>query len=171
MTNTRKHTTLYKGQTDAEGRYTMNIYIDADASPVQNEVFQIATDFNLSVVMVKSFSHFSSNPLPDHVSVKYVDKGAEMADYKIMALVNKGDIVITQDYGLASVLLGKGSYVLHHKGFQYTEENIDPLLSSRHASALARRAGHRTKGPKAFTTEDREKFSAALTNLIEQIKL
>jgi len=93
-----------------------------------------------------------------------------MADYKIMSMVNRGDIVITQDYGLASVLLGKGCYVIHHKGFRYTENNIDRLLSSRHASAQARRAGFRTKGPKAFTSEDREAFSKAFIQLIEQIK-
>jgi len=149
----------------------MKIYIDADASPVQNEVFQIAEDYGFPVVMVKSFSHFSHDPLPAHVSVQYVDKGAEMADYKIMSIVAKGDIVITQDYGLASVVLGKGCYVLHHKGFRYTNKNIDQLLSSRHASALARRGGYRTKGPKPFTKEDREKFSVVLTQLIEQILL
>src|SRR5690625_1040399 len=149
----------------------MKIYVDADASPVQNEVFQIAEQFGVVVVMVKSFSHFSHEPLPDHVSVKYVDKGAEMADYKIMSIVDRGDIVITQDYGLASVVLGKGCYVLHHKGFRYTNKNIDQLLSSRHASALARRGGYRTKGPKPFTKEDREKFSVVLTQLIEQILL
>lgn len=147
----------------------MKIYVDADASPVQNEVFQIAEQFGVAVVMVKSFSHFSHEALPDHVSVKYVDKGAEMADYKIMSIVNRGDIVITQDYGLASVVLGKGCYVLHHKGFRYTNKNIDQLLSSRHASALARRGGYRTKGPKPFTKEDREKFSFILTKLMKQI--
>ena len=147
----------------------MKIYVDADASPVQNEVFQIAEQFKVAVVMVKSFSHFSNDPLPDHVSVQYVDKGAEMADYKIMSIVNRGDIVITQDYGLASVVLGKGCYVLHHKGFRYTNKNIDQLLSSRHASALARRGGYRTKGPKPFTKEDREKFSFILTKLMKQI--
>ena len=148
----------------------MKIYIDADASPVQQEVFHIAKQYRLHVIMVKSFSHYSHDPLPDHVSVTYVDKGAEMADYKIMSMVHRGDIVITQDYGLASVLLGKGCYVIHHKGFRYTENNIDRLLSSRHASAQARRAGFRTKGPKAFTSEDREAFSKAFIQLIEQIK-
>lgn len=147
----------------------MKIYIDADASPVQNEVMHIAQKYQLAVVMVKSISHYSHDPLPDHVSVKYVDKGAEMADFKIMSIVEKGDIIITQDYGLASMLLGKGCYVMHHKGFYYSEKNIDPLLSSRHASAQARRAGYRTKGPKPFTTEDREKFSKALSKLVERV--
>src|SRR5699024_4447776 len=128
----------------------MKIYVDADASPVQEEVIHIAEKYDLSVILVKSFSHFSNSDLPPHVSVQYVDKGAEMSDFKIMAMVNKGNVISTQDYGLASMLLGKQCYVIHHKGFQYTERNIDQLLSSRHASAQARRAGYKTKGPKAF---------------------
>ena len=147
----------------------MNVYIDADASPVQQEVIQLAEQYQLSVILVKSFSHFSNASLPSHVSVQYVDKGAEMADFKIMSLVDQGDIIITQDYGLASMLLGKGCYVMHHKGFLYTEHNIDRLLSSRHASAQARRAGYRTKGPKAFTDEDREKFTDAFHHLLERV--
>lgn len=147
----------------------MKVYIDADASPVQQEVIQIAEQYHLLVVLVKSFSHFSNATLPSHVTVQYVDKGAEMADFKIMSMVNKGDVIITQDYGLASMLLGKGCYVMHHKGFSYTEHNIDRLLSSRHASAEARRAGYRTKGPKAFTDEDREKFASAFRNLLERV--
>ena len=147
----------------------MKVYIDADASPVQQEVIQITEQYSLSVVLVKSFSHFSNASLPPHVTVQYVDKGAEMADFKIMSMVDKEDIIITQDYGLASMLLGKGCYVIHHKGFQYTEHNIDRLLSSRHASAQARRAGYRTKGPKAFTDEDRKKFTDAFQNLLKSV--
>lgn len=147
----------------------MKVIIDADASPVQKEVIDIAATYELPVVMVKSFAHFSHEALSDHVTVHYVDKGAEMADYKIIALAQKGDIIITQDYGLASVVLGKGCYVLHHKGFQYTEKNIEQLLASRHANAMARRGGYRTKGPKPFTKEDREKFSTILIRLIKKI--
>jgi len=147
----------------------MKVYIDADASPVQEEVIQITEQYNISVILVKSFSHFSNASLPSHVSVQYVDKGAEMADFKIMSMVDRKDIIITQDYGLASMLLGKGCYVMHHKGFQYTEHNIDRLLSSRHASAQARRAGYKTKGPKAFTDEDRKKFADAFQHLLKQV--
>src|SRR5699024_1989115 len=120
----------------------------------------------LSVVLVKSFSHFSNASLPPHVTVQYVDKGAEMADFKIMSMVDKEDIIITQDYGLASMLLGKGCYVIHHKGFQYTEHNIDRLLSSRHASAQARPAAYRTIAPKAFTDEALKSFTYASQTLL-----
>lgn len=147
----------------------MKLIIDADASPVQQEVIDVAAIYDLPVIIVKSYSHFSHESLPANVTVKYVDKGAEMADYKIIALAEKGDIIITQDYGLASVVLGKGCFVLHHKGFQYTAKNIDQLLASRHASAMARRAGQRTKGPKPFTKENRDKFSTTLQRLLQQL--
>src|SRR5699024_502038 len=106
----------------------------------------------MSVTLVKNFSHFSHDENPSHVHTIYVDKGADIADFKIMKLVSKNDIVITQDYGLASLCLGKGCHVLHHKGFLYTEENIERLLSMRHASAMVSRAGSRSKGTKPFST-------------------
>lgn len=147
----------------------MKLIIDADASPVQQEVMDIANRYKLEVIIVKSYSHFSPDELPSHVSVQYVDKGAEMADYKIIALAQKGDVIITQDYGLASVVLGKGCYAVHHKGFQYTDKNIEQLLASRHANAMARRGGYRTKGPKPFTKEDRTVFSTRFERFINQI--
>ncbi len=146
----------------------MRIFVDADASPVQKEVTQIASQFNIEVVLVKSFSHYSHNDQGPNVKIVYVDKGADMADFEIIRRAKKGDIIVTQDYGLASLCLGKGCIVVHHKGFQYTDHNIDRLLSSRHASAMARRGGHRTKGPKPYTDEDRDKFRLLLSKLLNE---
>lgn len=148
----------------------MKIYVDADACPVQAEVIDLAGEFGLEVFLVKSFSHFSHEEQPEFVQEIYVDPGVDSADYKILALVEKGDIVVTQDYGLAALCLPKGALVLHQKGFLFTEKNIDRLLQSRHLSALARRAGERTKGPRAFTDQDRSKFRQRLKQTIEQIK-
>lgn len=148
----------------------MKIYIDADACPVVDPIISEAEKAEIPVVMVKSFSHFSPNNDPHNVEVIYVDKGADMADFRIMKLVHKGDIVVTQDYGLASLCLGKGCHVLHHKGFAYTDNNIDSLLHSRYSSAMARKSGQKTKGPKAFTDEERDKFTQLLKLTIEQIK-
>lgn len=136
----------------------MDIYIDADACPVQKETIEISAKFGLTVFIVKSYSHFSHDKLPTHVQTILVDKGADMADYAIIKRVQKQDIVITQDYGLASICLGKGCHVLHHTGFFYSEKNINRLLTIRHASAAARRAGQRTKGPRPFTDVERKKF-------------
>ncbi|MDC3415213.1 YaiI/YqxD family protein [Aquibacillus sp. 3ASR75-11] len=140
----------------------MNIYIDADACPVKEIVLEEAKKTNIPVTLVKSFSHFSPNEDTQGVTTIYVDTGADAADYRIMQLAKKGDIIITQDYGLASLALGKGCTVLHHKGFAYTKDNIDSLLTVRHYSAKARRGGHKTKGPKAMADIDREKFRELL---------
>ncbi|PLT31994.1 YaiI/YqxD family protein [Bacillus sp. V5-8f] len=136
----------------------MKIYVDADACPVKDIIISEASDFEIQVILVTSFSHFSNAEQPLGVKTIYVDSGADAADYRIVKLVEKGDIIVTQDYGLASLGLAKGIIVLHHKGFRYTNENIDQLLQTRYLSAMARKGGQRTKGPKPFTAEDREQF-------------
>lgn len=136
----------------------MKILIDADASPVKDIVIEEVKGRNITVVLVSSIAHFSLQEYPEYVETIYVEQGADSADFKIVQLAKNGDIVITQDYGLASLLLPKGCLVLHHKGFQYSSDNIDQLLQTRHLSALARKSGQRTKGPKVFTQEDRAKF-------------
>lgn len=148
----------------------MNIYVDADACPVVDCIISVAKEDNIPVILVKNYAHFSRQEDEDHVEVIYVDTGADVADFQIMKLAKKNDIVVTQDYGLASLCLGKGCTVLHHKGFVYTLENIDQLLHSRHASAVARRGGERTRGPKAFTASDEEKFEHTLRESIDKYK-
>ncbi len=145
----------------------MKIYVDADACPVKETIISIAANHNIEVILVKSFAHFSHNDEQAGVKTIYVDTGAEAADYRIMKLAQKNDMIITQDYGLASLGLAKGCTVLHHKGFEYSNDNIDQLLQTRYASAMARKSGKRTKGPKAYTTEDEKKFSQLLLKKLE----
>ncbi|SFB06912.1 hypothetical protein SAMN04488072_106179 [Lentibacillus halodurans] len=136
----------------------MKVYVDADACPVKKTIISVAREFDVPVVLVKSLSHFSHDDEQPSVETIYVDTGAEAADYRIMQLAQKGDIIVTQDYGLASLGLSKGCTVLHHKGFTYTNQNIDQLLQTRYVNALARKSGKRTKGPKAFNPDDEAKF-------------
>src|SRR5690625_5070846 len=144
----------------------VKIYVDADASPVQKEVIDLVEKNQIPVILIKSFSHFSHDETATNVETINVDEGSDMADFEIIKLAKRDDIVITQDYGLASLCLGKGCFVLHHKGFQYTEQNIDQLLATRHANAKARRGGIRTKGPKAYTEVERQKFTSLLQRII-----
>ncbi|MFD1363597.1 YaiI/YqxD family protein [Lentibacillus salinarum] len=146
----------------------MTIYVDADACPVKLTIIATSREFEVPVVLVKSFSHFSHDDEQPGVETIYVDTGAEAADYRIMKLAKTGDIIITQDYGLASLGLAKGCTVLHHKGFTYTNENIDQLLYSRYVNAMARKSGKRTKGPKAFSSEDEAAFSALFRKTLEE---
>lgn len=136
----------------------MKIYVDADACPVKDIIIDEAIQRELEVTLVTSISHFSLQEHPVGVETIYVDNDSEAADYRIMKLARKDDLVVTQDYGLASLTLAKGCKVMHHKGFMYTNKNIDDMLQTRYLSAQARKAGQRTKGPKAFTKEDKEIF-------------
>lgn len=147
----------------------MHIYIDADASPVKNIVIEEGLKRGIPVTLVTSISHYSTTEYPPGVQTVYVDTGAEAADYRIMQLVRKKDLLITQDYGLASLCLAKGCLVLHHTGFRYNVDNIDRLLQSRYLSAMVRKSGKRTKGPKPFTNEDREKFRESLKEMLDSV--
>ena len=147
----------------------MQIYIDADACPVKNIIIEEALTKNILVTLVTSISHFSTKEQPAGVNTVYVDTGAEAADYRIIKLIEKGDILITQDYGLASLGLGKGCTVLHHTGYTYTSENIDQLLQSRYLSAMVRKSGKRTKGPKPFTDENRREFRQRFKELLATV--
>src|SRR5699024_4134348 len=140
------------------------------ACPVKDIIIKVAHKKEIPVTLIQSFSHFSHIEQPAGVETIYVDPGADAADFKIMELARKGDIIVTQDYGLASLGLAKGCFVLHHKGFTYTNHNIDHLLQTRYLSAMARRSGQRTKGPKAFSNEDKTKFKELLQKTIRQNK-
>src|SRR5699024_714503 len=146
----------------------MQIYVDADACPVKDTITEIAGDAQIPVTFVTSFSHYANAENAPGTKTVYVDTGAEAADYRIMKLAGKGDMIITQDYGLASLGLGKGCIVLHHKGFQYTLENIDHLLYTRHVSDMARETGKRTTGRGADTTEDGQEFVRLSQHLLDQ---
>ncbi|OJG66425.1 hypothetical protein RV07_GL000218 [Enterococcus malodoratus] len=98
----------------------------------------------------------------------YVDRGADSADFKIVSVIQPDDFLITQDYGLASLTLAKAAHVLHQSGLEYTQMNIDALLTQRFIGSKMRQAKQRTKGPKPFTNEDREHFRSVLESLIQQ---
>jgi uncharacterized protein len=148
----------------------MKIYVDADACPVKNIIIEEGVRLGIPVTLVTSISHYSNADQPIGVETIYVDTGAEAADYRIMKLSKKGDIIVTQDYGLASLGLAKGCIVLHHKGFTYTNDNIDQLLQTRYLSAMARKSGKRTKGPKPFTDEDRNQFRNLFLETISRLE-
>lgn len=146
----------------------MKIYVDADACPVKDIIIQIAQEYNIPVVMVCSISHYGS--FVEGIENIIVDNVPQAADMAIISNVKAGDILITQDYGLAALVLPKGVIVLHHSGKRYTDENIDHLLLKRHISAKIRRGGGKTPGPKAFTKEDKERFRQVLKKVVNQAK-
>lgn len=146
----------------------MTIYVDADACPVKSEVLEAAKLFSQPVVFVASFAH--ALPTATEARNVQVDASPQAADMYIVNQARRGDLVVTGDFGLAAIALGKGCYVISFTGREYTQSNIDLLLEERHFSAKVRRAGGRTKGPKAFTSELRQAFHISITNLLGKIE-
>ena len=141
----------------------MKILVDADACP--RSALQTCTElgrrYNIPVWTVASFNHHIES---DHPIV--VGDDSQEADIKILNLTETGDIVITGDWGLAAMVLGKGARCLSPAGREYRPEKIDFLLEEREAKARFRRGGGRTKGPKKRTPEDDERFASYLEKIL-----
>lgn len=143
----------------------MKIYVDADACPVIKQVECAAKRFDIPVILLCDTNHVLNS---DYAQVIIIEAGADAVDF---ALVNKcvaGDIVVTQDYGVAAMALGKGAYGINQNGKWYTNENIDILLAERHMAKKARRASSKNhlKGPKKRTAEDNIMFEESFNKLL-----
>ena len=143
-----------------------HILVDADGCPVVDETISVAKQYNLPVTLITDTAHIMNRVGAETITV---EKGSDSADFRLVNLVKKGDIVVTQDYGLAAMVLSKGGHILNQNGSRYTNENIDGLLMSRHIGKKIRRAGGRTKGPSKRTKEQDERFVQALDALIREI--
>lgn len=143
----------------------MHIYVDADACPVTDIVERIAQKFKLPVTLLCDTNHVLQS---DYSEVIVVGAGADAVDYKLIGLCHKGDIVVSQDYGVAAMALGKGAYGIHPSGKWYTDENIDQMLMERHLNKKARRSSKRNhmKGPRKRTAEDDKRFAEAFEKLV-----
>ena len=118
---------------------------------------------NIPVTMLIDTSH----ELNDGYSrIITVDKQADSVDYALMGLLTRDDIVVTQDYGLAAMVLGKGAKAVNQNGLVFTNDNIDRLLMERHIGQKIRRSGGRTKGPAKRTKDDNDKFEAAFEKML-----
>lgn len=143
----------------------MKIVIDADGCPVVNKTIELAKKYKLDCLTVCDTSHEIKS---DYAKSIFVSKGADSADLKIVNLLGKNDIVITQDYGLAAMCLSKNAIVINQNGLIYNEKNIDDLLFSRHIAKVQRRAGKHLKGPKKRTQEQDSRFIEVLEDIIKK---
>ena len=142
----------------------MKILVDADACPVKEIIVRLAKRRNIPVTMLIDTSH----QLDDGYStIITVDKQADSVDFALMGLLARDDVVVTQDYGLAAMALGKGAKVINQNGMLYTNDNIDKLLMERHIGAKVQRGGGRTKGPAKRIKEDNERFEAEFAKLLD----
>lgn len=146
----------------------MKILVDADACPVKDIIVEKAKKYNIHVYMVTDDSHILFYPDED-VHVVTVDKGADSADLAIANRADKGDICVTADYGLATLILAKKAMVIHPNGFFYTTENIDRMLFERHLSREMRRQKKGRSGHiKKRTKEDDEAFLLVFEKALKQ---
>lgn len=147
----------------------MKILVDADACPVVKITEQVARQYKIPVILLCDTNHVLRS---DYSEVRFVGAGADAVDFALVNLCKKGDIVVTQDYGVAAMVLGKGAYGLHQSGRRYTNENIDRLLMERHLAKKARMGSgkHHMKGPAKRTEEDDLRFREGLCRLIEELQ-
>lgn len=137
----------------------MKIIIDADACPVNNICIDFAKKYNIEIHLFFDTSHqFES----DYAKIHICDKGNDSVDYEILKIIAKDDLVVTQDYGLASLVLSKNAMAINQNGLVYNNNNIDTLLQTRYIGQKMRKAGLRTKGPSKRTIDDDKKFIDAL---------
>ena len=141
----------------------MRLLIDADACPVVQSALSIAQKHEIAVLLICDDAHQMEREGAETI---VVSRGADSADFRLVNLLHPGDLVVTQDYGLAAMCIARGAEVLDQNGREYTAENIDGLLWQRHAAQKFRRAGGRTKGPPKRTPEQNKEFEQALETLI-----
>lgn len=142
----------------------MKIIVDADACPVKDIIKKTALKYSIPVVMVCDTSHVLND---DYCKVITVDKFADSADICLINLTEQGDLIVTQDYGVAALALGKKAYAINNDGMEFTDENMDKLLFERFLGKKARRAGQRTKGPRKRTEDNNQKFLEGMIKILD----
>ena len=144
----------------------MQILIDADACPVIQIAEKVAIKYNIPVTLICDTNHILNS---DYSEVIVVSAGADAVDYRLINICHNGDIVITQDYGVAAMALAKGAYSIHQSGRWYINENIDQMLMERHINKKARRtsAKNHIKGPRKRTEEDDKRFAESFEKIVK----
>lgn len=145
----------------------MTILVDADACPVVKIVEKIAFNYSVPCILLCDTNHVLDS---DYSEIKVIGAGADAVDYALINYASRNDIVVTQDYGVAAMALGKGCYAIHQSGKWYTNENIDTMLMERHLSKKARmgKGKHHLKGPSKRTPEDDKRFEESFIDLVEK---
>ena len=136
----------------------MHVVIDADGCPVVRIAVDCALRHVAEAIIVCDSAHYFDIEGAKTITVT---KGADSADFRIVNMLHAGDIVVTQDYGLAALVLGKGGKALNQNGLIYSDTNIENLLFTRYIGKKERMAGNRTKGPKKRTAQNDAEFIKA----------
>ena len=145
----------------------MKIVIDGDACPSISLIEIEAKNNDIPLLIYCDIHHFIQS---SYAEVKVVDGGFNNVDMYVVNATSNGDIVVSQDFGVAAIALGKGAKVINPKGYIYTNDNIDRLLEERHIAQVIRRGGGRLKGPKKRNKEDEDRLVKNLKRLISECK-
>ncbi|MDK2934735.1 MAG: uncharacterized protein PWP27_2545 [Clostridiales bacterium] len=140
----------------------MKILVDADACPVKNIIVKVAKEYNLPVLMFIDTSHILNDGYSEVITV---DKGRDSVDIALVNKIEKGDIVVTQDYGVATMSIAKEAHPVSQNGLIYNKKNIDKLLFERFLSQKVRRAGGKTVNPRKRTRTDNQAFENTFRQL------
>ncbi|MDF1495558.1 YaiI/YqxD family protein [Caproiciproducens sp. CPB-2] len=143
----------------------MNILVDADACPVKEIIVRLAKKQKVPVIMLTDTSHLLDD---GYSKVITVDKGRDSADIRLVNLAGSGDIVVTQDFGVAAMALAKGAKALNQNGMVYDDSNMDRLLFERALGQEMRRAGARIGKFKKRSRQDDESFERVLLHMMEE---
>ena len=143
----------------------MQIFIDADGCPVVDITVRVAKENNIGCVILCDTAHIFEK---DGASTITVEKGADSVDFKLVNMVHNGDVVVTQDYGLAAMCLARQALPISQNGLIFTDKNIDELLYTRYISKKIRNAGGRIKGPSKRTPDQDVAFEEKLKQLVKQ---
>ena len=138
--------------------------IDADGCPVVNITVKASLQNNIRCILLCDTSHIFNI---EGIETITVSKGADSADFRLVNLVEDGDLVITQDYGLAAMCLAKNAIVINQDGMRYTDENISGLLSIRHVNKKIRSSGGRVRGNEKRTKKQNDNFYETLSLIIK----
>jgi len=144
----------------------MKILVDADACPVKNAIVKIAKEYGIRVLMFVDTNHVLND---DYSKVVVVGQGRDAVDIALINQVEKNDIVVTQDYGVATLALSKQAYAVNQNGFIYTQENIDRLLFERYISQKVRRSGGKASSPRKRNKKDNTKFETVFRDLCTRV--
>jgi hypothetical protein len=144
------------------------VFIDADACPVTREAITTARAHGAKVMLVADNNTNLEKYVKPGVEATNVTTGRDSADFAIVGMLATGDIVVTQDIGVAAMALGRGVGAVSPRGRIFYLATIDAEMELRHAEARHRRQGGRTGGPKPFTEEDREHFVHSLERLLKE---
>lgn len=145
----------------------MRILVDADACPVKEEIIRVAKKNNLDVLYFVDVNHQLKS---DYAQIFVVDQGADSVDLALINQMNVQDIVVSQDFGVASLAIGKSGYVILPSGKELHKDNIDMHMFERHISREERKRGRRGSRHKKRTTNDNERFEKSLEFLISKYK-